>query len=346
MKIIIGNNNKIEYSADQLKAGSNILGEVEGLVNPETLELHPVKDIEILDKNIMPSQIYARGGIINLDEQNNFSWASPDFSAFRDIFYIKLADKKLLLGDNFFDVLSHLKSVTIKKSNIEYFIKHGYFPPGKSFFEEMSRIKIGNKLEVFNNVPIEKSIWDFSDKLPKINYETFKRAVSSVVSCCNISDDDAIFLSSGYDSGLVAALIVKKFGKHPLATTFRYVQTFRINAIDIALIRNITNFLGIEHVILDLDFNKEDVSSLDSFVERTPQGAYVSSPYLVMAREIQKRKIKKLWAGENADYLYGGLSAPRLSGILKRFYNTKGYIRSFPDIKDKTPLSFLYLQLQ
>jgi hypothetical protein len=343
MKIIIRNNNKIEFTSHPLKDGSNIFGHVDGSVNPETLELNPVENIESLGNQITPAKIYARGGIVSTKGQDKFSWASPDFSAFRDIFYLELPDQKLLLGDNFFDVLSQLQSVTIEKSNIEYFIRLGFFPPGKSFFKEIPRIKIGNKLEIVNNRPIEKSIWDFSEKLPKINYETFKRAISSVISCCNAGDNDAIFLSSGCDSGLVTALIVKKFGKRPLATTFQYTQIHRTNQADVVLIKNIAKFLGIEHALLDSDCNKDSISSFDLFFEYNPLGAYWPGPYLVMAEEIRKRNREKLWAGENADYLYNlGVTSKTLGGKTRRFYLTKEYIKSLPDIKDRTPARLLY----
>ncbi len=343
MKIIVGHNNKIEFSSIPLKKGLNFLGEVTGVVNPETLELNPVKDIESLGNKVTPAQIYARAGIISMQEQDQFLWASPDFSAYSDIFYIKLPGKKLLLGDNFFDVLSNLSSVTIDRENIEYFIRLGYFLPGKTFFKEISRVKIGNKLEFIDNMPIEKSIWDFVKPGIDYGYETFKKAISSTISCEQPSDDDAILLSAGCDSGLVNALIVKKFGKRPLAITAKRVQVIRANGIDAALTDDITEFLGQKHVILNSDFNRQEVSYLDLFFKRMPLGAHLLGPYYEMAQEIKKRNIKKLWAGENSDYLYClGPSAKTPSGKIRRFYFSKEYIRSLPDIKDKDSSGFIY----
>ncbi|MFH1968262.1 MAG: asparagine synthase-related protein [bacterium] len=343
MKIIIGNDNKIEFSSIPLKKGTNFLGQVDGVVNPETLELTPVENVETLGDKVTPAQIYARGGIVSTNGQDQFSWASPDFSAFSDIFYVKLPDKKLLLGNNFFDVLSHLPFVTIDRKNIEYFLRLGYFPPGKTFFEEIPRIKIGNKLEIIDNRPTEKSIWELVKPNINYGYETFKKALSSVFSCEQVSDNDSIFLSSGCDSGLVTALIVKKFGKHPLAVTFHRIPSLRVNEIDSALTKNIANFLEIEHVLLDSDYNMENISYLDIFFKRMPLGAHLAGPYFQMAQEIQKRNIKKLWAGENSDYLYNlGPTAKTPSGKIRRFYFSKEYIKSLPDIKDKNSAGFIY----
>lgn len=343
MRIIIGNNNQIEYSSVFLKRGTNVLGDVEGIVNPKTFELCPLENLESLNFQLTPSQIYTRAGIVALNKQDQFSWASPDFSAFRDIFYAKLPNQKFLLGDDFFDILSQLSFVTVKKPNIDFFIRHNSFPPGKTFFEEISRIKIGNKLKLINNKPIEESIWEIPEKEPKRDYQTFKKALSSVLSCLQISDNDGIFLSSGCDSGLLAALSVIKFSKHPSAITVHYRQAHYLNELDAKFVKNITDFLGLKHSMIDLDYNKESITPLKLFFKSTPLAAHVFIPYFKMAQEIAERKIERLWAGEYADRLYNlGVTGKTLGGIIGRFYLSKEYISSLSDIEDKVPIGFLY----
>ena len=67
-----------------------------------------------------------------------------------------------------------------------------------------------------------------------------------------------------------------------------------------------------------------------------PLAAHMAVTFLKMSREVAKRGKTKVWCGQNADSLYNlGPTEKTLGGPIKRFYLSKEYWKSFPDIKEK-----------
>ncbi len=348
MEIIIGKGNKIERSSIPLKKGLNVIGDIDGIVVPGIFELRPIdKNVSSSElSQLSPAQINGAAVFIFLRDENHFEWASADFSGICDIFYGTTSDGKHIIGNNFFEILSKFSSVTLEKKDIIFFIRHGCFPMGKTFFKEISRSKIGNKLK-FNGNFFEENNFNLEKDKIDINYETFKRIFTSVLECIGIENDDAIFFSGGVDSGLIAALSILKFSKHPIAITERYNQVLKCNRMDWVLAEKIADFLEMKHLIIDVDFNKESVISLVNVVENVPLSAHLSLGLLDLSQKVVEMGIKKVWCGQNADHLYNlgptAKSSISRGGFIKRFYLSKEYICSLPDISDnKTPLRFLY----
>lgn len=347
MEIIIGKENKIEHSSIALKKGLNIIGDIDGTVAPGTFELRPInKNVSSSElSQLSPAQINGAAIFIFLKDEEHFEWASPDFSGICDVFYGTTSDGKHIVGNNFFEILSKFPSVTLDKENAIFFISKGYFPPGKTFFKEISRLKIGYELK-FNGNFFEENKLNLEKNKIDINYETFKRAFSSTLKCIGIEDNDAIFLSGGVDSTLIAALSVLKFSKRPITVTARYNQIVKCNKMDWVLSRKVADFLGLEHLIINSDFNDYSIISLAKIIENMPLAAHASLAYLDLSQKAAEMGIKKVWSGQNADSLYNlgptAKSSISKGDYLKRFYLTKQYICSFPDIFDKIPLRFLY----
>lgn len=348
MWFILDQNNKIESSSASLNEGINILGEIYGFVKPGTFELLPADNNSKISPDFFPAKVYGNATFVKIGSGRNFIWASPDISGCRDFFYAKLPNQKWILSDNFFEVLSKVPSVTMSRENVLFFIRHGYFLPAKTFFEEITRIKVGNRLRFINNNPIEDSLWNKCEKGGERDYETFKKSFLSVFKCIKVGDNDAILLSGGCDSGLIAALSVFEFSKKPLTITEQYIQnqTLKINERDAIMAERVANFLKLEHKTIEFDFNKETVSALNNFFERMPLAAHYWLGLFKISGEIAGRQIKKIWCGQNADSIYNmGPTEKTLGGPIKRFYLTKEYIRSLDDISDKSNLRLFYRTL-
>ncbi|MDO8470746.1 MAG: asparagine synthase-related protein [bacterium] len=340
MYCVIGEGNRIEYSSIPLKEGLNSIGTVYGIAALD-YALSDIKGAELL-QDVSPTRFDGKGMFICVRD-GRFVWASPDISGIRDVFYAIFEDEKQIVGDDFFEIVSQIRSVTLNADTTAFFIRQGYFPPGATFFQEVSRVRVGTKLTFAHGKAVEENAWESEEQEKPRTYEAFKDALSSVLKVREVSDEDAIFLSAGVDSGLLAALSAKTFHKHPLAITMRYKQTLKINEIDAVGSERIARHLGLEHVAITFDFDEEHPSSLKGFIERMPLAAHMAVTFLKMSREVAKRGKTKVWCGQNADSLYNlGPTEKTLGGPIKRFYLSKEYWKSFPDIKDKSAFGFLW----
>jgi len=344
MKIIIGEKNEIKYSSIYLKSGINIIGDVNGIVSPNTFLLRPIDEkTDNLDiSQFSPNQMNGSAVFIFFKNKSFFEWASADFSAISDIFYGKNNKGEYIVGDNFLEILSEFSFLTLNKEDIIYFVHHGYFPPGKTFFKEVSRLRFGNKLKLENDFLEIKDLASRKNKAT-VDYEGFKKAFSSVLETIGVEDNDAILLSGGVDSNLITALSVLKFLKHPMAVTIRYDQSLKCNRMDQALSKKIANILEIEHSVANMDLNKERLNSLAPVIESMPLSSHWSLPFLRLSQRASEMGAKKIWCGENSDNLYNfGPTEKSLGGPIKRFYLTKEYITSLSGIKEKARLAILW----
>jgi asparagine synthetase B (glutamine-hydrolysing) len=344
MEIIIGKQNEIKHSSIHLKNGLNVIGNINGIVSPNTFLLRPIdKKLENLDfSQFSPKEMNGKAIFIFLKNNLIFDWALSDFSGISDIFYGKINKGDYVIGDNFLEILHRFSSLTLSEENIIFFIRHGYFPPGKTFFEEILRLRVGNKLKLENDF-FEVSDLGLNENKVATNYKNFKEAFSSVIESIGIEDNDTILLSGGVDSNLITALSVLRFLKHPTSITIRYNQSLKCNKMDYILSKKIANVLDIKHSVVNIDFNEEKLSSLSMVIENMPLSAHLSLGFLKLSKQAFEMGATKIWCGQNADSLYNlGPTEKSLGGPIKRFYLTKEYISSLSGIKDKTHLAILW----
>jgi len=274
----------------------------------------------------------------------NNTKTTPDFSGIRDVFFGILPDKKKIISNGFFEISSKIPSLSIDEKNVNFFISHGYFLPGKTFFKEISRVKVGNKLFFNDNGDFtEKSIWKNNEELPKINYKLFKKTLLSVFDYNKINGGDAILLSGGCDSGLLAVISVLEFSRKPVFITLKYKEPLLLNKKDVAIAGKLADFLRADHLIPELDFNNQTLFMLNDYVERMPLAAHLSLGFLKMAETAKEKNIKRIWSGQNADSLYNlGPGGNGKRNILRRFYLSKNYLKSLCDIKGNGLISPLF----
>src|SRR3989338_3333809 len=132
MYCVIGEGNKIEYSSIPLKEGLNSIGIVHGIATSD-YALSDIKDIG-LPQDISPVRVDG-SGIFMFVRDGRFAWVSPDISGIRDVFYATFEGGKQIVGDDFFEIVSQVRSVTLNADTTAFFIRQGYFPPGATFFQ-------------------------------------------------------------------------------------------------------------------------------------------------------------------------------------------------------------------
>lgn len=344
MKIVVNSTGEIEYTSIPLKKGLNVFGKIKGVVDLNSFKVTSVSRLENLNPGKIPLQVYGEGIFIFSDENYRFSWASSDLSGIRDIFYAKLPNGKMVISDNFFEAFSGFPLLTMKLDNLDFFIRHGYLLPGLTFFEEIHRLKVGNRLNLDNGDFSEDDILGKYESKIEISYELFKSAFDSVFQCERVSDDDVVLLSGGCDSGLIATLSAIKFSKHPLALTLDGSKNpYRPIRKDTLLSKRLARFLGLDHLIVDLDLEKESATILNSFTAKMPLAAHFSLGFFKMVEAAKVHGKRRFWCGQNADSVCMlGPTGDGLGHFFKRFYLSDGYIRSLSDIKNKSVASGLY----
>jgi len=329
MRIRCDKTGRITESEPRLQEGLNVLGRIHGVCN-DAFELERISSMEQL-REVSPARIDAAGPIVFI-RKGGLAWAAPDITATRDLFYGKTPAGDWLIVDNLFSLAQEFPSLKVSRRLLLYFVRHGFLPAGEMFFPELRRVRVGSKLLFDKGIAREEETWS-QDRLPR-TYEGFKRAFSSVFEVYPFGQEAAISLSAGADSGLVAAVAVLKYGKRPLAITLvNPNQPLQINDIDAANAARVARYYGLEHALLELDWNNLRAERIKDVVGAMPLGAQLSLHHFLIGGEAARRGIKQLWHGEAADSVYNlGPTHKSWGGPLRRFYLTKEYWQGFPDI--------------
>ena len=338
MHIITDTQGRIIRSSAPLEEGLNVFGRVHGVVQ-DSFILSPVpaggigNDADPVTLDAAAVFIFVNKGYV--------VWASSDICALRDLFFAKKNVQEWVIGDSFFELAKHFSVLTTRTEVVSFFLRKGFFLPGQTFFREISRVPVGMRLHFTKEGPREERVWG-NIKEGKRTYETFKRAIASVLEVRNLNDDSALLLSGGCDSGLLVALAALQRRVRPPTFTSVYKQTLKTNEWDAHWSKTVADHLGLEHVLLEMDFDRYSLEeSLSSLVERMPLTAHLSVGFLSLYKEVARRKKKTVWSGQNADSVYMlGPSGKGKGGILKRWYLTKEYWQSLSGISDRNPFGF------
>jgi len=330
MHILLDPTGKILTAEPGLEEGLNVLGPLHGVSN-SNFELEQVSSVKELE-GISPSRIDAAGPLIFV-HNGKLEWAAPDITATQDLFYGKNPQGNWVLTNDFFLIAREFSSLSFPRSLFVYFVRHGFLPPGKTFFEEIARVRVGTQLVFQGQNLKEEDVWSEQEKQPR-TYEIFKRALSSVFEAYPFGEKAAIALSAGSDSGLVAALASIKYGKRPLAITIvSSNQPLKVNDIDAANAGRITKHLGLEHTVMEFDFNAQHAQELREIARAMPLASHLSLHQFQIGEKAQKKGKSQLWQGQSADSVYNlGPTQRSLGGPLRRFYFTKEYWQGLPDV--------------
>ena len=323
--------------------GLNYIGNIKGIVDYKYLKISKINEHDLL---MLPDDklVYLYGDAIIFKIKNsNLKYIFPDISGVRDIFYAKMHNKSYIISEDFFEIISQFTVLNIDKNALNFFIIHGYFPPGKTYFKEIIRIRAGNVLINNEGSIIERNIFEWSNIIaPSVSYKIFKLAFNSIFENEIISNDDALLLSGGCDSGLIAALSYIKCNKKPLLITMKYKQNMELNYNDVEKSVKIANFYGAPFKIIDVDFNKYTLKNLETFVYRMPLAAHLSMGFYEMIKNTSKLGINRVWCGQNADSVYNLGPTGKFQGrkgigeLIRRYFLSREYFTSLFDITERS----------
>jgi len=333
----------ITNSTINFSEGLNYIGNIKGIVDYKYLKIRKMNQHDLL---MLPDDklIYLYGDAILFKIKNSsLKYIFPDISGIRDIFYTKKHNGSCVISDDFFKIVSQFTVLNIDKNALVFFITHGYFPPGKTYFKEIIRVQAGNILINNEGNIIERNIFEWSNAIaPSVSYKIFKLAFNSIFENEIISNDDALLLSGGCDSGLIAALSYIQFNKKPLMLTMKYKQNMGLNYNDVEKAIKIADFYGAPFKIINVDFDSYTLQNLETFVNRMPLAAHLSMGFYEMMKNISNFGIGRVWCGQNADNVYNLGPTGKLQGsngigdLIRRYYLSREYFTGLSDVLEKS----------
>jgi len=341
----------VTRSSRYLKEGVNMVGRVRGRVDPLTLTIEagqPFSSSSIAEAEL--PFLYGNPIVLKM-EGGRLRYIAPDISGHRDVFYAFSGEDGCLLGDDFFELLQSFKELSVDREAVEYFVTHGYFPPGDTYFREIKRVRTGNRL-IFNAEapPREENLfgllrWDRSRHGREGPLGQFKKSFRSIFEAESYPGDDAVLLSGGCDSGLIAAVGSRECQRKPKTFTMQHALPLAGNGSDVKVAKALSDFLGLEHTVVSVDFDTIKAGLLEAFVTAMPLAAHLSIHLHALVSFIADLGLKRFWSGQNADSIYNLGPTKRLrfgdgkEDLIKRFFLSSEYLSSLSDIRPRIPLS-------
>ena len=265
------------------------------------------------------SKVHGMFGFALYDFQNNSIHLCRDRLGEKPLYY-SVVDQELCFSSELKPLINILGTrLTLDIDNINYFINKSYFPEGESVFEEVKKVVPGTVLsfKLRENKVLDSSVWpywDFRDIVkesiqnPIKDYDKAKfelnKLLDTKVNERMISDVPlGAFLSGGYDSSLIVALMQKN--------SLKKIKTFSIgfnsdvhNEAEEA--KKISAHIGTDHQ--ELYVSDKD---LIETIHRLP--SIYSEPFAdssqiptVLLSDLTKSKVTVSLSGDGGDEIFGG----------------------------------------
>jgi len=352
LQLRVHSSGEILESSFDPSEGVHAIGSVRGRIDPTTLLIDPLPPADLSALSDEEAVTLHSDAILLRIEGNRLSWIAPDIAGTRDVFIASVGDTEWWLDDNFESMVLRLGAVRRNASAERFFVSHGYFCDGETFFKDVSRIRTGMRLCFHERLaPNEENLFMLcrpSRWASRLNYRGFREALDSVFDAEKIDDQDAVLLSGGCDSGIIAGVAALRFGRRPTAFTHSYVQSMDNNDVDARRSARVAEFMGLPHQLVPVDFDALNIADLDQFVHAMPLAAHFSLNFLKTVSAATDNGARRVWCGQNADSVYNLGPTSRLGkgagkgDIIKRFFLSREFHRTLPDIQDGSLLNPLF----
>lgn len=237
----------------------------------------------------------------------------------------------------------------VNYSAIPLFLKYGYLSSSNNFINGINKLEPGTYINYNikdNNFQIKK-YWNplipFQNKIikPQSEVEVLEDLEKLIVSACDyrmVSDVPVgVFLSGGYDSSLVTALLAKS-GKYNLNTFSIGFENSQYDESEYA--KSVANHLGV-------NFNKyictesDAISIIPNLVEvyDEPFGDSSAIPTLLVSK-LASNNVKVVLSADGGDEVFGGYS--KYTTSLNNYYSLKKVPEFIKKSINKVPKTLLH----
>ena len=261
--------------------------------------------------------------------------------------YWTLSQGTVLFSHDMF-MLAHeggCKNLDIEQS--QYLLAKGYCAPlctpceqirqfgGSSFYSVGSIGKLTRLDLSYGHIE-----WDSEESC----YRDFKRRLNMGVDNYLERFGDAkhyLLLSGGADSRLIFLLLLTRKVHFGALSSLYVPGTFSDNASDVYLAGMLCERCGIKHNVSQVNLDLLSESFMREMVAQSPCGSHLSAGFRIPIAEFV-RDDAVIWTGQNMDGLYSlgpsgrfSLDKHGLAQLLKRFYLSREYMSTLPDVKER-----------
>lgn len=251
-----------------------------------------------------------------------------------EIYCYKSSDSsEVIYTDSFFSLVESPIALNECEECSEFFLKKNIFPPGKTLYKEISRLLPGRIYRFDNDFSFFELSSDDSLLKKEISFNDFQSSFDDVIKRKTDGKDIGILLSSGVDSTAVA-LSAAKYSKSIKTFTMSYQPQISGVASDVMGAKHTSQYLGVNHQIVDVDIASYDLASLGKFVRLMPMSAGLPVGYEHLLRTMSKESIQIALTGQNADLLYNlsatdrpGFNRAGMAALFRRWFMTDSYFK-------------------
>lgn len=271
-----------------------------------------------------------------VEDETGKMWIFRDRLGVKPLYYSSILKNGLFIfGSELKSFISH--SGFDKKLNflsVRKYLRYGYVPAPLSIFRDVYKLRPGHYLEIENKNIKEVTYWDcidyYNNPLKKIRYKDAVEEMESIMIDSfkkrMVSDvPTGVFLSGGYDSTLVTALLQKEMNEK-LST---FTVGFDENEYDESgHAQKVAEIIGTNHTTIKCDL-RDALSIIPDLpkIYDEPISDNSCIPTYLLSREVRKH-VKVVLSADGGDEIFGGydkyysnLGIFKIPGLLPQFIN-------------------------
>lgn len=270
-------------------------------------------------------------------DNKNLYFISDNFSE-KPLFYTKIKNTIYFSSEQSVLVNSLNLKKNINSEQINSFISLGFFPYKYPIYENLNYLKPASiisfdktfkKKEIQywnkNNINSKSKISFFTNshklKLKKLIIESIKNRLEADVPIAH-------FMSSGFDSTLIAAICKKELNYNLQTYTVRTPQNFK----EIQHVKRICKYLGLSNKIIDFTYDQsfKKISNKLLKLFNEPNDNVASIMFMEMSKKVRKDGFKVSLCGLGGDELIFGYNKyDLLNKVNKYTFEDNFYLRKF-----------------
>ena len=246
-------------------------------------------------------------------DNKNLHFISDNFSE-KPLFYIKIKNRIYFSSEQSVLVNGLELTRNINSEQINSFISLGFFPYKFPIYKNLNYLKPASIVS-FNKILKKKEIkyWNKNNIKKKKKISTFKNSdklklkkliIESIKNRLEADVPIAHFMSSGFDSTLIAAICKKELNYNLQTYTVRTPQNFT----EIQKVKKICKYLQLSNKIVDFSYDQSFIKIsnqlLDLFNE--PNDNVASIMFMEMSKKVRKDGYKVSLCGLGGDELIFG----------------------------------------
>lgn len=229
-----------------------------------------------------------------------------------ELYYVYQSDGCVIVSSSFEKIVSDIGEFEFNDEK-QRFMRKGDCSAGSTYLRGLMRLKPGASLTIS-----EKILSQYQNNKPKSArgksiYEEFKSRLDNVI-VSKSTEKNALLLSGGVDSGLIA-LILKKNGIKFKAFTSRAQPYHDVSENDFKRSTDFCLNFGVDHQVCHINYDSLSINDLDEVINEMPLASHLSFPFMGLFGPIKDQHIKTVFCGQNLDNLYqfGFTTKPSIS---------------------------------